>query len=176
MEREIELEREVQIQEQALKKEQQSDPFGGMFLKVYVNLDNNTYYITVFAASSLKFITYEVACQLYEAGKEYYQITDEILVKLKQIFKDRIVYQYFQRNKSDKERIKEPEYKDSTNIDNGDNTKKDLIDKYNNINYIDDYPDGYNNNVNDNINKDLFDNDINFIGDYPDEYKGNKKK
>ena len=64
----------------------------GTKLKVYVDAEEKKYYITIFAASSLEFITYDKAVKLSESGQEFFEISPEILHILNVIFKDRIVY------------------------------------------------------------------------------------
>ena len=61
-------------------------------LRVYVDEKANKYYIDVFAAYSLGFISYGEACVQDDCGTLYFEISQSTLSKLQEILKDRIYY------------------------------------------------------------------------------------
>lgn len=69
-------------------------------LRVYVNEEENKYYILVFAASSLGLIDYAKAAKLFDNGKSLFEITPETLHILNTIFKDRLDYVSLSTKKS----------------------------------------------------------------------------
>lgn len=108
--------------EQILKSIHQKYSDGGAKLKVYVDEEENKYYITVYAAFSLDFITYKKATKLSDSGQELFEISSEVLHVLKIIFGDGLVYEKLPSKKiADVDPIKYRNYMDETNLSKYDN-------------------------------------------------------
>lgn len=100
-------------------------------LKVYIDLENKKYYITVFAALSLGFLSYKEASNKNARGEILYEITPQILQELKRIFNDRIIYEYLPYKNISKNNIFIDSEKDNTNKDNLKTIKKELLEQKN---------------------------------------------
>ena len=66
--------------------------FSDYGLVVYIDYEEHKFYIDVFAASSLGFISYQEAASLYDSGSKLYEISAYTLENLRAIFKDKIIY------------------------------------------------------------------------------------
>lgn len=65
---------------------------GSARLKIYVDEEENKYYIIAFAASSLGLISYKQATKLFDNGKSLVEITPETLHVLNTLFRGRLDY------------------------------------------------------------------------------------
>ena len=92
---EKELEKEV-VKEKEVKPNYSID---NRWLKIFVNQEEQKYYIDVFAASELHLYSYEEACRDYARGNNLFLLTEKQLHLLQERFKNRIQYSYF--NKED---------------------------------------------------------------------------
>ena len=63
-----------------------------MWLRIYVDEENKRYFIDIFAAYSLRMISYQEACARFDRGEKYYEISIEILRKLETLYRNRIKY------------------------------------------------------------------------------------
>lgn len=95
-------------------------------LRVFVDKEKDRYYLDMFAAFELGFISYEYACLCYSEGQKYFEITKEQLRIIQSIFGDRIDYIPFLAHHRGGFK---PEYKDPINETQGyvfeDNVKDD---------------------------------------------------
>lgn len=108
--------------EQILESIRQKYSDSGARLKIYVDEEENKYYITIFAASSLGFITYKKASKLYDSGQELFEISPEVLHVLRIMFRDGLVYEKLPSKKiADVDPIKYRNYMDETNLSKYDN-------------------------------------------------------
>lgn len=131
-------------------------------LRVYIDRENDKYYIDTFAAYSLGLISYVKARKDVDYGKSLFEISDEMLEMLEKVFKGRIEYMYLKSKKKDA--------KYSINL--GDNYNE-LGDKMNNGSFDDN---NYDNFKNDDLEK-IFEgyNDLNSFDSEFGEIKNNKK-
>ena len=101
-------------------------------LRVYIDRENNKYYIDTFAAYSLGLISYTEAVNSVDAGRGLYEISAEMLSMLEKVFEGKIDYVYLRNNK--KNDIY-PVASDNNYNDAIDNTKNDdlkkIFDDYN---------------------------------------------
>ena len=98
-------------------------------LRVYIDRDNQKYYIDTFAAYSLGLLSYGKAAGRFDYGMTLYEISSEMLNMLERVFQGRIEYQYLPSKKN-----ADPE------VDFSDNYS-DIIQKYNDYKKI--APDNY---------------------------------
>lgn len=97
----------------------------GKVLRVYVDLDSEKYFVDTFAAFAVGLISYEVACSLSDSNRKLYEITKEFLQQLKEIYKDRIEYQYLPQKKESYHDSSSDSYNGfDDNIYNGFNNKE----------------------------------------------------
>ena len=84
---------EYQPQEEYQKVDNNPKPVNeDMWLRVYVDEENKRYFIDIFAAFSLRMISYQEACARFDNGEKYFEISIETLRKLEERFKNRIHY------------------------------------------------------------------------------------
>ena len=65
---------------------------GDQLLKVYVDREEDRFYIDTFAAYALGMLTYKDASERFDLGTKYLEISRPILELLQRVFKDRIEY------------------------------------------------------------------------------------
>lgn len=68
-------------------------------LRVYIDRENEKYYIDTFAAYSLGLISYTTAGKTVDAGIGLYEISAEMLSMLEEVFEGKIEYVYLRNNK-----------------------------------------------------------------------------
>lgn len=68
---------------------------GDTLLKVYLDRNADEYYIDIFAAYALGFVSSSNTNTSYDEGNKFYKIDFNDLKELKNIFKDRIFYQAY---------------------------------------------------------------------------------
>ena len=95
----------------------------GSVLRVYIDRDNEKYYIDTFAAYSLCLLSYQQASERFDAGGTLYEISPAMLKMLESVFKGRIEYQYLP-SKRDEEKITRSDINDLTDNYN------DILKKY----------------------------------------------
>jgi hypothetical protein len=84
---------EYQVQEKYQKVNRDPKPVGEeLWLRIYVDEENKRYFIDIFAAYSLRMISYQEACARFDRGDKYFEISIETLRKLETLFKNRIHY------------------------------------------------------------------------------------
>ena len=165
--------REVQTQVQYLAgyEEMLMQKFrgSGQSLKVYVDQDNDKYYVDAFAAFSLGLISYMAACKITDNGQELYEISRSVLKVLEKVFHNAIEYVILPSKMRDMDR----EYEYGSNPEYGNLPKDDM-------NH--DFPDNYDykdhEKNTDTVNKkgdlsEFFDDSKNDITSQYDEYKDN---
>ena len=76
--------------------------FPGMILRVYIDTENNKYYLDAFAAYKLRFIDYLIASVLVDFQRPYYEISYQTLKRLEKSFYGRIKYIYWEKKEEDK--------------------------------------------------------------------------
>lgn len=101
------------------------------FLKVYIDLETQKYYITVFAAASLGIMTYNEASRRSEMKQDLYEISQAMLRELKLIFNDRIVYEYLPYKNISKNNNFIGDNLETTNKEHLDMIKKHIIEEQN---------------------------------------------
>ena len=102
-------------------------------LKVYIDLETQKYYITVFAASSLGILAYNEASRRSVMGQDLYEISQTMLRELKLIFNDRIVYEYLTYKNISKNNNFIGGNLEITNKEHLDMIKKHIIEEQNNL-------------------------------------------
>lgn len=102
-------------------------------LKVYIDLETQKYYITVFAASSLGILTYKEASRRSVMRQDLYEISQTMLRELKLIFNDRIVYEYLPYKNISKNNNFIGGNLEITNKEHLDMIKKHIIEEQNNL-------------------------------------------
>lgn len=101
-------------------------------LRVYIDRENEKYYIDTFAAYSLGLISHSIASNAVDAGRGLYEISSEMLSMLEDVFEGKIKYVYLKNNKNnDRNPIDfEDNYmdifdKDNVSLGDGNNIKRD---------------------------------------------------
>ena len=118
----------------------------GLWLRVYVDEEHKRYFIDLFAAYSLRMISYQEACARFDRGEKYFEISLETLRKLEIMFKNRIKYLkiIMTNNNFDYQDGKKNEF-NVENFDNYDDKKYFGDEEINN--YKQAFPENFNNRI-----------------------------